>query len=683
VAAGTAFRAHGGADIPVEQRRDAGGLAALAAAVVLAAVTWWPATTRPAAALHNLATGLAGVLSPLLPLLALLVAWRLFRHPHQARDTGRILAGASLTCGGSCGLAAVAAGLPSPAHGLAQVRPGGGLAGWAVTAPPGHFGGVPAAGALAALLTVWGIRVAAGMPARQLIVTVSRRAQLWQSRLGRRAAAAVRRSPDEAAVEEVQVTDSAPYQVPHVAADPDPASLTPVASGQDLAGPGAGAAAPRDAGGDGSPRPAPGDGGYVCPPLGLLRPGPPPLGRTGASEAMVAALGDVLAEFKLDAQVTGFTCGPTVTRYEISLGPGVKVEKVTALARNFAYAARCAAVRLVAPVPGKSAIGVEIPNPDREIVALGDVLRSPAATADPHPLLAGLGKDVEGRTVVANLARLPHLLVAGATGAGKTVGLAALITSVLVRATPTQARLLLIDPKRVEFAMFRGVPHLAAPVVTDPRQAAEALAWVAGEMDRRYDDMAAHGMRHITDYNRNAAAGRLIGPDGQPAVPHPYLLVVVDELADLMLVAAREVEDSIVRITQLARAAGIHLVLATQRPSVDVVTGLIKANVPSRLAFATASLADSRVILDQPGAEKLTGQGDALFVPMGASTPIRLQSAFITETEIQAVVRHCRAQHHTHQLAADAGQLGADDHEAPVGGSLPAPAEPTGELAGP
>ncbi|MDQ1687836.1 MAG: segregation ATPase FtsK/SpoIIIE, family [Frankiaceae bacterium] len=616
-------------------RRDGLGLGLLAAALVTAASLWLGAGGPLGGGIASFLRGSLGVLGYLSPLLFGYLGWRLLRHAPDPEARGRRIIGALAFGGGILGLIHVAQGTPDPTQGATALRNAGGVLGYLVSGPLVALVTQWLAFPLLVLLVCFGALVLAGTPVRQVGTRVAELLgrgpaeadpepeplePLRRSRPRRRVGVlADDEGPDD--LEALLDAGSGPVlTAPPIVDKPQPRKVEQLAlsTGQT----------------------------YTLPPTDVLRDGTPPKARSKANDAVVEALTQVLEQFEIDAQVTGFTRGPTVTRYEVELGPAVKVERVTALSKNIAYAVASADVRILSPIPGKSAIGIEIPNSDRELVSLGDVLRSRTASDDHHPMVVGLGKDVEGGMVCANLAKMPHILVAGATGAGKSTCINTLITSVLSRSTPDEVRMVLVDPKRVELTHYEGIPHLITPIITNPKKAAEALQWVVREMDMRYDDLAAFGFRHVDEFNKAVRDGKLKVPENSERVlaPYPYLLVIVDELADLMMVAPRDVEDAIVRITQLARAAGIHLVLATQRPSVDVVTGLIKANVPSRLSFATSSLADSRVILDQPGAEKLVGHGDALFLPMGASKPMRLQGAYVSEAEIEAIVKHCKAQ---------------------------------------
>ena len=635
------FIARGAKDLDPTHQRDGAAFALLILAIIAGAGTWLHADNVVSRAVYAFIYGTFGRVGFIAPIVLIYFAIRLFRVPDEKAATGRIIVGTVTLLISATGLAHLLNG--SVGTGATAIRHGGGWIGYGVSTPLVALMTSMLTYPVLVVLFVFGILVVTATPASEVFTRISNVFRwLWE-----------RKPQLPQRDEEFEISETPPFESPVVAewnAAPDEEEeeeldeeefdeeftvAMPKASTQEI---------PKDS------RPVQlllsSDSHYELPPADILRTGPAAKAKSKVNDSVVASLTEVFKQFEIDAEVTGFMRGPTVTRYEVELGNAVKVERITALAKNISYAVASSDVRILSPIPGKSAVGIEIPNADREIVALGDVMRSSVAGQDHHPMLVALGKDVEGNYVCANLAKMPHLLVAGATGAGKSSMINAMITSILMRATPDDVRLVLIDPKRVELTAYEGIPHLITPIITNPKKAADALTWVVREMDLRYEDLATFGFRHIDDFNKAVRAGKVVAPPGSDRVvePYPYLLVIIDELADLMMVAAREVEESVVRITQLARSAGIHLVLATQRPSVDVVTGLIKANVPSRLSFATSSLADSRVILDSPGAEKLIGQGDALFIPMGASRAIRIQGAYVSEREIEAVTNHVKKQ---------------------------------------
>jgi S-DNA-T family DNA segregation ATPase FtsK/SpoIIIE len=636
-------------EIRDEDRRDGLPFALFVLSIFGVLFAWFLDNEAWAVFLHQYTFGLLfGLVSYGLPVVLFAYSMFLFRHPTSLRDSSRFALGFWLFLAVLSGFFHVFSSRPTPNGGVPQLAEAGGLFGWLIGGPLysllSIWGAVPAL----VLLAIASLLIMTGTPPNQVFdriqqlyrflfnvteekqkkVEVGTESKWWQKE---------KEEPKAFETPLAVIDEPVQEELRELELETEPISDEP---DLDFFKAEEGVTEPIDIPEPKQRKP------YVLPGLGILAAGSPARASTAANSSVAAAIDAVFQEFAVEAKVSGFQRGPTVTRYEVELAPGVKVEAVTRLTNNISYAVASNEVRILSPIPGKSAIGIEIPNTDREIVTLGDVLRSKNAQASSHPLTIGVGKDVEGGYLVANIAKMPHLLVAGATGAGKSSFVNSMIASILMRATPAEVRLVLIDPKRVELAAYQGVPHLVTPIITNPKKAAEALQWVVREMDSRYDDLASFGFKHIDDFNRAVVAGEISPPSGskRELIPYPYLLVVVDELADLMIVAPRDVEDAIVRITQLARASGIHLVLATQRPSVDVVTGLIKANVPSRLAFSVSSLTDSRVILDGPGAEKLVGQGDALFAPMGSNKPIRVQGAWVSEPELQKLVSHVKAQ---------------------------------------
>jgi S-DNA-T family DNA segregation ATPase FtsK/SpoIIIE len=635
------FIARGARDLDPVHQRDGVAFLFLVSSIIAAAGTWFHSNNILSCAIYSFVYGGFGRIGFFTPLLLLYFALRLFRVPDEKSATGRITVGTVALLLSATGLSHMLNG--SVGTSADAMRHGGGWLGYGVSRPLILLMTSVLAYPVLICLFIFGILVITATPVSHVFVRISTTARwIYAKTTGRL----------KKVVDDFQISESEPFETPLVAdwhhrddeldeESFDEEFTMPIPL-DDLPG----SSVEKSTAKHPVQLLLTNDAKYELPPADSLRAGPPAKARSKANDAVVASLTEVFSQFEIDATVVGFMRGPTVTRYEVELGNAVKVERITALAKNISYAVASAEVRILSPIPGKSAVGIEIPNADREIVVLGDVLRSTVAGQDHHPLLVALGKDVEGNFVCANLAKMPHLLVAGATGAGKSSMINSMIVSILMRSTPDEVRLILIDPKRVELTAYDGIPHLITPIITSPKKAADALQWVVREMDLRYEDLATFGYRHIDDFNKAVRVGKAIAPPGSDRVlePYPYLLVIIDELADLMMISAKEVEECIVRITQLARSAGIHLVVATQRPSVDVVTGLIKANVPSRLSFATSSLADSRVILDSGGAEKLVGQGDALFIPMGASRAVRIQGAYVSEREIEVVVNYVKSQ---------------------------------------
>jgi S-DNA-T family DNA segregation ATPase FtsK/SpoIIIE len=600
--------------------------------------------------------GIVGAAAVVFPVLAVYWGAVLLREAAEG-DRVRMFIGFAITLAGALGILSLVRDNPSPAAGYTAVRDSAGVVGAAVAWPLSRILSSLGAGIVSSGLAALGLLIFTGTPLSAVWTKLhdyftaadverheGEEPQVEEeapgSRWGRKRGSQRAEEPDE---EDAAVVPDEPEPEPEV----EPRLVR-------------------------APMPATG-GGYRLPPLDLLRKAPATSGDRRDEEHTKEALERTFRTFGVPARVPKSHRGPTVTLFEVEVEAGTKVNRVLSLADDIAYALATPDVRIIAPIPGRSAIGVEVPNKVRDFVTLGDVLRSKPAQQATHPLTVGLGKDVHGRAVVVNLAEMPHVLIAGATGAGKSSLINSFVSSVLMRTTPDDVKLVLIDPKRVELSHFADLPHLLSPVIVHPKRAAEALAWVVREMEARYETFATAGIRDIESYLQGLQEGTLRIPPGQEhAFGHlPYLLVVIDELADLMMVAPRDVEDAICRIAQMARAVGIHLVVATQRPSVDVVTGLIKANIPTRIAFMTASQADSRVILDTGGAEKLVGHGDMLFGPSNVSKPVRLQGAWVTEKEIHAFTEFIRTQREPeyattveglgHPPAEDDGDLSGDD----------------------